>query len=141
MKLQTFTPPEPGHLGQLHTTTFTAPPAAVPYDFSGLGKLAKDACFVRQMQQLFLGRVPDQVAQLAASIEAEDWLTVAQQAHCLKSTFGNMRIEPGTALLKELENMAHQHRNKPELRALLKLVAAAAETVAGIFRHELGITP
>jgi two-component system aerobic respiration control sensor histidine kinase ArcB len=139
MTLQTFTPPEPGHSSQLQTTTFTAPSAALPYDFSGLGKLAKDACFVRQMQQLFLGRVPDQMAQFAASIEAEDWLTVAQQAHSLKSTFGNMRIEPGTALLKELEIMAHQHRDKLALLAVLKLVAAAAETVAGIFRHELGI--
>lgn len=126
-------------IGQLIATSLTPPPAAVRYDFSGLGKLASDAGFVREMQQMFIDRVPAQVAQLHATIEAEDWATIAQRAHSLKATFGNLRIEPGTALLKEMEIIAYQHRDKMELLAILKVVAKAAETVTAIFRQQLGI--
>jgi len=113
------------------------PPAAVRYDFSALGKLAGDAGFVREIQQMFIDRVPGQVAQLQANIEVEAWPVIAQQAHSLKATFGNLRIEPGTALLKEIESIANQQCNKPELLALLQVVANSAQAVVAIFRQEL----
>ena len=116
----------------------TAPaPMVVRYDFSGLGKLANEAGFVREMQQLFIDRVPGQLAQLAADIEHEDWLTITHWAHSLRATFSNLRIEPGTALLKELEIIAYQHRDKLELLAILKVVTSAADAVVSIFRQEL----
>lgn len=130
------------HIGQLIATSFAppaAPPAAVRYDFSGLGKLSGDASFVREMQQMFIDRVPGQVAQLQTTIEAEDWATIAMRAHSLKATFGNLRIEPGTGLLKEMEIIAYQQRDKLELLAILKLVAKSAELVTDIFRQQLGL--
>lgn len=137
MQPQLITRHEPLSKGQFMTTELATPPVRPLYDFSGLGKLSKDAGFVREMQQMFVERVPGQVAQLEVTIEEEDWLTIAQRAHSLKATFGNLRIEPGTALLKELECIAFQHRDKLEMLAILKVVATAADAVVQIFRQEL----
>lgn len=139
MQTLTFTQNQPMMIGQLSAAE-SMPPSLVRYDFSGLGKLSKDAGFVRAMQLMFIDRVPSQVMQLRALIEQEDWLTIAQQAHSLKATFGNMRIEPGTALLKELECIAFQHRDKLELLAILRVVATAADAVVRIFRQDLRLT-
>ena len=138
MHLHTFTQHPLVHIGQLIATP-AALPAAVRYDFSGLGKLSGDAGFVREMQQLFIDHVPGQVVQLQATIEAEDWSTIAMRAHSLKATFGNLRIEPGTGLLKEMEIIAYQQRDKLELLAILKVVAKSAELVTDIFRQQLGL--
>lgn len=124
------------HIGQLAAAT-TGPPVPVRYDFSGLGKLASDAGFVREIQRMFIDRVPGQLAQLETAIETGDWTGIAHQAHSLKATFGNLRIEPGTALLKEMEGIALQQREKLELLAILKVVAGAADAVVGMFRQEL----
>lgn len=110
------------------------------YDFSGLGKLAKNAGFVREIQQLFVDQVPVQVAQLKTTIEDENWTTIAHQAHSLKATFGNLRIEPGTDLLKEMETLAFQHRDKLELLAILRVVATTTEVVVRLFEQELRLT-
>lgn len=139
MQPQLFTRHEPLSNGQFMTTEFAASPPRPLYDFSGLGKLSNDAGFVREMQQMFVERVPGQVVELRATIEEEDWLTIAQRAHSLKATFGNLRIEPGTALLKELECIAFQHRDKLEMLAILKVVATAADAVVQIFRQELSL--
>jgi two-component system aerobic respiration control sensor histidine kinase ArcB len=129
-----------------HNSQYTSPISAVEfasaspaslYDFSGLGKLSQDAGFVREMQQMFIERVPVQIAELQRTIDSEDWITIAQQAHSLKATFGNLRIEPSTTLLKELEHLAFQHRDKLELTAIMKVVATTADAVVSIFRQEL----
>ena len=113
-----------------------APPTRL-YDFSGLGKISQNAGFVREMQRMFVERVPVQVAALQRAIDSEDWTTIAQQVHSLKATFGNLRIEPSTTLLKELECLAFQHRDKLELTAIMKVVATTADAVVSIFRQEL----
>ena len=121
----------------ISTVEFAAAPPTCLYDFSGLGKLSQDAGFVREMQRMFVERVPTQVAELQRAIDSEDWKTVAQQAHSLKATFGNLRIEPSTTLLKELECLAFQHCDKLELTSIIKVVATTAAAVVSIFRQEL----
>lgn len=125
------------YISPISAAEFAAAPPARLYDFSGLGKLASDVGFVREMQQMFIERVPVQIAELQTTIDAEDWITIAQRAHSLKATFGNLRIEPSTALLKEMECLAFQHRDKLELTAILKMVATTAAAVVSIFRQEL----
>lgn len=121
-------------------TTLAAGAADTPpalYDFSGLGKLAQDPGFVREMQQLFVERVPKQLLQLAATIEEEQGEATARLAHSLKASFGNLRMEPGTTLLKKLEASAKQQGDKQELTATLAAITATAEAVLRIFREEL----
>lgn len=118
------------------TTVEPGPPL---YDFSGLGKLAKNAGFVREMQQLFVQRVPGQLAELRRLIEAEDWLALVQEAHGLKATFGILKMEPGATLLGQMEALASQMGSQPQQaqQALLELVTGTAVMVVAIFEQEL----
>ena len=125
------------YISPISAVEFAVSTPARLYDFSGLGKLSRDAGFVREMQQMFIERVPVQIAELQRTIDSEDWITIAQQAHSLKATFGNLRIEPSTTLLKELECLAFQHRDKLELMAIMKVVVTTADAVVSIFRQEL----
>ncbi|WP_210517314.1 Hpt domain-containing protein [Hymenobacter terricola] len=139
MQPQAYSQTAPVNIGHLIAAEIVPLAARPPYDFSGLGKLAKDAGFVREMQQMFIDQVPVQIAQLKATIEVEDWVTIAHQAHSLKSTFGNLRIEPSAGLLKEMENIAFQHRDKLELLAILQVVATTTEVVVRLFEQELSL--
>jgi HPt (histidine-containing phosphotransfer) domain-containing protein len=139
MQAQSYTQNHPMKIAQLNGTEFPLSPSRVLYDVTGLGKLAKDASFVRKMQQLFIERIPGQMAQIQTLIEQEDWLSIVQLAHSLKASFGNLRIEPGTTLLKELECLAFQQRDKLELLATLRMVATDADAVVQIFRQELSL--
>lgn len=111
--------------------------APVLYDFSGLGRLAQDACFVREMQRMFVEYVPKQLMQLATTVEEEQWESTAGLAHSLKATFGTLRIEPSTSLLKELETSAKQQREKQELKTTLEIITSTANAIVLIFRDEL----
>ena len=107
------------------------------YDFSGLGKLAKDAELVREIQQMFIGRAPKQVALLLASIEQEEWQAVAQQAHSLKSTLGNLKIERSAALLNQIEKNARPGADKELLKVSLAVVIETVDAVVQAFQQEL----
>lgn len=111
-------------------------PLAALYDFSGLGKLARHPAFVREMQQLFVDRVPSQLAQLRTIIAAQDWPTLVLEAHSLKATFGTLRMEPGATLLGQLESLAGQP-GQPPLLPILDLVAHSAAAVISLFEQEL----
>ena len=107
------------------------------YDFSGLGKLAKNAEFVRGMQQLFVERVPGQLAQLHATLENQDWRTMAQRAHSLKSTFGTLKIEPSADLLNQIERIAIEQGDTNRLEAMLRVIITATDAVVSLFQQEL----
>ncbi|HEX8349310.1 MAG TPA: Hpt domain-containing protein [Hymenobacter sp.] len=115
-------------------------PGTIPkplYDFSGLGKLAKDVEFVRELQQMFIKRAPKQVAQLWTAVEVADWQTVLQVAHSLKSTLGTIGSEQSAALLEQLENSVRQGQAKEQLKASLTTVAGTVEAVVQAFEQEL----
>ena len=110
--------------------------AGILYNFSGFGKLAKDAEFVREVKLMFVKGVPKQVAQLWASIEEENWQVVAQQAHSLKANLGNLKMDAGAALLNQMESLAHQG-DKKLLQASLMVVTETVEAVVETFKQEL----
>ena len=125
------------HISPISAIEMAAVPPTRLYDFSGLGRISQNAGFVQEMQRMFVERVPVQVAELQRAIDSEGWETVAQQAHSLRATFGNLRIEPSTTLLKELECLVFQHRDKLELLSIMKVVSTTADAVVSIFRQEL----
>ncbi|WBO85401.1 Hpt domain-containing protein [Hymenobacter yonginensis] len=115
----------------------TPGPTAPLYDFSGMGKIAQDAEFVREIKQLFVVRVPEQLAQLHTTIEQEDWAEVAQLAHSLRATLGNLRIEPSARLLQQLDGLARHAPDKPRMLAVQQLVTHMAAAVVRQFQQEL----
>ena len=111
------------------------------YDFELLGKLADDPGFVRKMLELFIGRVPGQVQALHEAAEREEWETVANEAHALKSTFGMLNIRPEVASLKMVEELAGLRAPKSEMLPFVAAVAKGAQLFAAIFAEELAKLP
>ncbi|PSR56668.1 hypothetical protein AHMF7605_25815 [Adhaeribacter arboris] len=107
------------------------------YDFSGLGNLAEDADFVRKMQQLFIDLVPGQLDKLSSAISQKDWNTVAQIAHSLKSTYGNIGIVEAAQAAMKMEELSSKKTSLPELDILLQTVLDITEKVIAIFQEQL----
>jgi two-component system aerobic respiration control sensor histidine kinase ArcB len=116
-----------------------SPPAAQGphYDFSMFGKLATDTEFIRKLLEMFLEQVPSQVQALQKAIEHENWPTVIREAHILKTTFGNLNIEPETSYLKKLEKLAEQPAPKPQFQPLIEAVVKATQVYSALFLAEL----
>jgi two-component system, OmpR family, aerobic respiration control sensor histidine kinase ArcB len=99
------------------------------YDFSDLGHLAHDAVFIRKMQQLFQKRAPEQLALLVNAYQEKDRETMAQIAHNLKSTYGNIKIMPAAEALKKIEDIARSDKALAEVPALLDIVHQITDKV------------
>jgi two-component system aerobic respiration control sensor histidine kinase ArcB len=107
------------------------------YDFFMFGKLASDAEFIRKLLQMFIDQVPDQVQRLKIAIEQENWPAVVHEAHILKTTFGNLNIEPETSHLKKLEKLAEQPTSKTDFLPLIEEVVQATQVYSALFSAEL----
>jgi two-component system aerobic respiration control sensor histidine kinase ArcB len=107
------------------------------YDFFMFGKLASDAEFIRKLLQMFIDQVPDQVQRLKIAIEQENWPAVVHEAHILKTTFGNLNIEPETSHLKKLEKLAEQPTSKADFLPLIEEVVQATQVYSALFSAEL----
>jgi len=106
------------------------------YDFSQLGtKLAADPKFVRKILALFITRVPYQVQALEQALEQEAWEMMAFEAHSLKATFGNLHIQPTTACLRRLEELAYLQGPRREVESLLKAVKEASDHFCELFKE------
>lgn len=132
-------------LTQVSQRTQVTPPSAptIPtakgphYDFFMFGKLASDTEFIRKLLQMFIEQVPGQVQALQIAIEQENWSAVVHEAHKLKTTFGNLNIEPETSHLKKLEKLAEQPTSKAELYPLIEVVMNATQVYTTLFSEEL----
>lgn len=128
--------------GQLEPATLQVPAAAAEpplYDFSDLGHLAHDAVFIRKMQQLFRQRAPEQLALLVRAFQNQDLDAMAQIAHNLKSTYGNIKITPAAEALKKIEDIARAATGLQQVPALLDIVHLVTEKVLAKLQEE-GVT-
>jgi two-component system aerobic respiration control sensor histidine kinase ArcB len=107
------------------------------YDFSRLGKMGQKPAFVREIKHLFVKRVPAQLAELQAAMEAANWVVVAQVAHSLKSTYGNLRIDECASQLREIEVLAQRQDDHPQQLIILNAVQATTALIVDRFSHDL----
>ena len=119
------------------TPCLNAAPEAPLYDFSRLGKLAQNPAFVREIKQMFVLRVPAQLAELQAAVEAANWVAAEQVAHSLKSTFGNLRIDDCASQLRQLEVLAQRQEDARQQLIILRAVRATSELIVSIFSQDL----
>ena len=122
---------------KLNSTTDTSD-AAPLVDFSGLGNLAEDALFIQKMQNLFIDLVPKQLEQLSESVRLNEWDDVANLAHRLKSTYGNIKINGAADAMKKIEEIAREKKNFDQLSNLLRL---ANETTKKVVTHFQQMNP
>jgi HPt (histidine-containing phosphotransfer) domain-containing protein len=107
------------------------------YDFSRLGKLGQKPAFVREIKQMFVLRVPAQLAELQAAMEAADWVAVAKAAHSLKSTFGNLRMDECASQLCQIELLAQRRDDPRQQLIILRAVQATSELIVNLFSQDL----
>ena len=128
-----------------HLTTLpaVAPTASATqgryYDFSMFGKLANDLAFIHKLLTMFVDRVPSQVRALQEAIEQEDWATVISETHILKTTFGSLHIEPETAYLKRIGELAKVPAPKMQFQPLIAEVSKATILYSEIFLKDLSL--
>jgi len=104
-------------------------------DFSGLGNLAEDALFIQKMQKLFIDMVPKQLEQLSESVRQKEWEEVANMAHRLKSTYGNIKITGAADAMKKIEEIAREKKNFDQISKLLRLANETTDKVVAHFQQ------
>lgn len=107
------------------------------YDFSGLGSLAQDVAFIQRMQRLFIETVPGQLKEIKDAIKQEDWEAVAQMAHRLKSTYGNIKMREAAEIMKNIEQLAHSKSYTDQINNLVHKVFELTDHVLIAFSAEL----
>ncbi|WBA43067.1 Hpt domain-containing protein [Hymenobacter canadensis] len=119
-------------------TTPAATAAEVPlYHFNRLGRLGQNPGFVREIKQLFVGQVPEQLLELRAAIAAADWPQVAHLAHNLKAMFGNLGMEDAVSQLRQVESLAQQAADQRQQQLIVRAVETTATVVAQLFTQDL----
>jgi len=104
-------------------------------DFSGLGNLAEDALFIQKMQKLFIDMVPKQLEQLSQSVRQNEWEEVANLAHRLKSTYGNIKINGAAEAMKKIEQIAREKKNFDQITNLLRQANETTVKVVSYFKQ------
>jgi two-component system aerobic respiration control sensor histidine kinase ArcB len=111
--------------------------SSLDYNFLMLGKLATDKVFIRKLLEMFIDRVPSQVKTLQEAIISENWLIASHEAHTLKTTFGNLNIQPATDYLKRVEQLANNKAPNDELPSLINAICEATEQFSNLFKKDL----
>lgn len=121
----------------------TSPPSEIGlyYDFLSLGRLGTDPEFLRKLLEMFIAQVPVQVQALQEAVKQEDWLVMGSEAHKLKTSFGNLNIQPATNYLKRLEEVAEQPTARSEVHFLLTAVIQAVQQYTNLFLKDLNTLP
>jgi len=123
-------------LSQAAVVTKTNAPTQAPLvDFSGLGNLAEDALFIQKMQKLFVDMVPKQLEQISESVQQQDWDNVANLAHRLKSTYGNIKINGAADAMKKIEVIAREKKNFDQINNLLRQANETTDKVVAYFQQ------
>lgn len=107
------------------------------YNFNRLGRLGQNPDFVREIKQLFVEQVPQQVQQLYAAVEAAECEQVAHLAHNLKSMFGNLSLDEVADQLRQVEALAKQSADQRQQLLIVRAVEDTATLVARLFHQDL----
>ncbi|MDQ4140288.1 MAG: hypothetical protein M3142_07160, partial [Bacteroidota bacterium] len=67
----------------------------------------------------------------------EDWHTVSQISHSLKSTYGNIGIRVAAQATIKIEEISSKKTNFQELDNLMEVVTETTDKVIAIFQEQL----
>lgn len=124
-----------------YSTGILLPGAAAPepalYSMAGLGRLAQNVAFVRELKLLFLEEVPGRLRELRAALDAAEWTQLARLAHSLKSTVGTLGLPVAVQLLTDLERQAARSADQVRAAALLRELEPVLDAVLQQLGREL----
>jgi len=110
------------HQEQNETTAI--PAADLPlYDLSMIQSMAGgDEGFLKKMIKLFIETVPQNVKELRAGVDVENWEQASKMAHKLKSTVDSMGIKSIRDDIRLVESNAKQQENLEEISSLVQKI-------------------
>jgi CheY-like chemotaxis protein/HPt (histidine-containing phosphotransfer) domain-containing protein len=97
-----------------------------------------DASFIKKMVLLFIETVPQNVAELKKSAEAENWDQAAKLAHKLKSTIDSMGIKSIHQEIRLVEANAKQKANLAEMPSLIQKIGSVIANCVEQLHVEIG---
>jgi CheY-like chemotaxis protein len=86
-----------------------------------------DEGFIKKMVALFIETVPQNMLDLKAALQAENWEQVGKTAHKLKSTIDSMGIKSIRQEIRTVEANAKQMESLTELPALVDMIDKVIE--------------
>jgi len=107
-------------------------PANKLYDLSGLGSLAHNVDFEREMLQMFIHTVPEQLDQLETAATQPNWAEVVHISHSLKATYGNLSIKDAFLTMQTIERTA---ANREDLDKIVPAIKTAKELTEKVIRQ------
>jgi CheY-like chemotaxis protein len=97
-----------------------------------------DASFIKKMVSLFIETVPQNVAELKKSAEAENWDQAAKLAHKLKSTIDSMGIKSIHQEIRLVEANAKQKANLADMPSLIQKIGSVIANCVEQLHAEIG---
>ncbi len=95
----------------------------VPVMFKNLYHIANnDEGFVREMLQMFIKTSREGMAEVKRGLKERDWMRVAEFAHKIKSPCKHLDALETANLLKEIELVARNEKNKEKLNEMISKV-------------------
>lgn len=114
------------------------PPPGPPIDLGkALEMVDGDREFLKGLLEMFVSDCPERLLRLADALGQGDWETVAQEAHTLKGTAGNLGFDRMRELAKELQETAKEG-DKERAEELLEELGQALEALKGWMEEGLG---
>ena len=83
-------------------------------------KEMEDEDYTREVLELFLGTTPTMLQQMDAALLEEDWTSLQQKAHKLKSSFGILQMNELLRLSQALEDLARSGSDRDGMAKGLK---------------------
>lgn len=105
------------------------------YDYRVLAQITNgNKEFEKKLINIFVTTVPISIQKLRISLEDNDYISLAETAHKLKTTVHTMGIITLAEPLKKLEEFAKKKENLGEVEELTKQVATFMESLTLEFK-------
>ena len=97
------------------------------YDLSYLNEM-DDEQYVKEVIRLFLESTPGLLNDISNAADLEDWNSVYQKAHKLKSSVGLLKMDVLFKCLSEIESRAKAQTDMASIKALLESAKSTYES-------------
>jgi CheY-like chemotaxis protein len=95
------------------------------YDLSMIQSMSGgDEAFLKKMIKLFIETVPQNVKELTAAVNAQNWEQTSKMAHKLKSTVDSMGIKSIRDDIRLVESNAKQQKDLAEIPGIVRKIEA-----------------
>lgn len=96
------------------------------------------AALLYQLKAMFLTSTPGKILSIKSGLEKNDYVTVRNEAHVLKSTAANLGAKRLSRILDLIEHTSPDQL-KPNHEKILQTLDSEFNTICDIFRKDTGL--